>query len=91
MEPGRVVVLAEGFNDHPGLGQGPALLPVEAFVAGATVEAFDEAVIPGTGRGDVDGLDVLLCQSALEVMGDKLRAVVGTDKFQVPRGRQWPS
>ena len=80
MRPGRVVFLTEVFNDHPSLGQGPELFPVETLVPEAAVEAFHEAIFPRVGRGDVDGLDLLVGQPALEIVGDKLRAVVGAPK-----------
>ena len=52
----------EVFNDHPGFGEGPKLLAVEAFIAEAPVEALHEPILPGTGRLDVDGLNLVLCQ-----------------------------
>ena len=45
MRPLGVVVLAEIFDDDTGLGQRPELLAVQAFVAEARVERFDEAVL----------------------------------------------
>ena len=44
MGPLGVVVLTEVFDHDPGLGEGPELLAVEAFIAEAGVERFDEAV-----------------------------------------------
>ena len=81
MRPRGVVVLAEVFDDDTGLGQGPELLAVQAFVAEAGVERFHKAVLPRARRGDVDGLDFLLCSLALEFLGDELRAVVGPDEL----------
>ena len=34
-----------------------------------------------TRRGDVEGLDILFGQPALEFLGDKLRTGIGTDKL----------
>ena len=79
--PLGVVVLTEVFDHDPGLGEGPELLAVEAFIAEAGVERFDEAVLPRACRGDVEGLDFLLCEPALEFLGDELRSVVGADEL----------
>ena len=46
------------------------------------MKRFDEAVFPRAGRRVVDGLDVLLGEPALESLGDKLRPIVGADKFR---------
>jgi len=45
------------------------------------VEGFHEAILPRTGRLDVDRLDLLFGEPPLEVLGDKLRAVVGADEL----------
>jgi len=79
--PLGVVVLTEVFYHDPGLGEGPKLLAVKAFVAEAVVERFDEAVLPRARRGDLDGLNILLCETALEFLGDELRFVVGADEL----------
>ena len=55
------------------------MLAVEALVPEATVEALHKPVFPRTGRGNIDRLDVLVRQPALEIVGDELRAVVGPD------------
>ncbi len=47
MWPGRVVVLAEIFDDHAGLGQGPELFAVEAPVPEAAVDALHKTVFQG--------------------------------------------
>ena len=41
-----VVLAAVVLNDYAGFGQGPELLPVEALVAQASMEALDEAILP---------------------------------------------
>ena len=79
MWPLGVVFEAEVFDHDADLGQRPKLLAVEAFVAEAGVERLDKAVLPRARRSDVDGLDVLRSQPALEFLGDELRAVVGAD------------
>jgi len=45
----------------------------------ARVEALDDAVLPGTARIDVDGLDAVGGHELLDGLGDELRAVVGPD------------
>ena len=39
-------------DDHPGLGQGPEAVDIEAFIADAGVERLDVAVAPGFTRRD---------------------------------------
>ena len=46
VRPLGVVVLAEVFDDDTGLGEGPELLAIEAFVAEASVERLPWAVLP---------------------------------------------
>jgi len=58
MRPVMVVIASEVFDHDASFGQRPKLFPVEALVAEAAVEAFHEPVLPGTGRLDVDGLDL---------------------------------
>lgn len=60
MRPVMVVIAAEVLNDNPGFGQRPELLPVEALVTEAAMEALDEPILPGAGRLDVDRLDQVL-------------------------------
>ena len=68
MGPLGVVVLPEVFDHDPRFGERPELLAVQAFVAEATVEAFDEPIFPRAGRSDVDGFDLLLGQPLLELL-----------------------
>ena len=79
MGSGSVVVLAEVFDDDASLGESPELLAVETLVAEATVEAFDKTVFSRTGGRDIDRFDVLVREPVLEIMRDKLRAIVGAD------------
>ena len=65
VEPLDILVLTEIFDHDPGLGEGPELLAVEAFFAEAGVERFHKAVLPRARRGDIEGLDILLCEPAL--------------------------
>jgi hypothetical protein len=82
--PASIVVDAEVLDDDPRLAQGPELFAVEALVPLSAVKTLDETVLPGAGRVNVDGLDLLLRQPALEFLGDKLQAVVGADELRGP-------
>lgn len=73
-----VVVLPEVFDHYSGLGKRPALLAIETLIAEAGMEALDKVVLPGTTRLDADRADALLGEPALDDMGDRLRAMVGT-------------
>ena len=50
----------------------------------ATMEALDEAVLPRAARIDVNGLDAIVRQPALHLLGDELRAVVATQESRCP-------
>jgi hypothetical protein len=76
VRPMMVVLAAVVLDDHSGFGQSPKLLAVEALVPEASMEALDEAVLPGAARLDVDRLDRVGRQPALDLLGDKLRTVV---------------
>ncbi len=82
MRPLGVVLDAEVLDDDPGLRESPKLLAVETFITKPAMEGFDEPVLPGTGRLDVNGLDSLSGQPRLEFMGNELRAVVRADKLR---------
>ena len=60
VEPQGVVLDPEVLDDNVGLGQRSHLLPIEALIAEAGVERFHEAILPRTGWGDVDRLNILL-------------------------------
>ena len=53
---------AEVFDHDAGLGQGPKLLAVEAFVTEAGVERFDKAVLP-RARGVMQMVLILVSAS----------------------------
>ena len=78
MRPALVVVVPIVLDDNAGLGEGPYLLSVKAFVPEASVEGLYEAVLPGTSGFYVDRLDLLFGQPALEFSGYKFRAIVGS-------------
>ena len=59
VRPLLVIFNAEVLDDDPGFGEGPELLPVEAFIAEAPVERFDKPILPWAAGLDVDGLDVV--------------------------------
>src|SRR5438552_9349966 len=79
MRPDGVVVPSPTLDDDLGLAQHVEDLAVEQLVAQARIEALDEAVLPWTARGDVGGLCADGADPILHGLGDKLRAVVGTD------------
>jgi hypothetical protein len=60
VEPQGVVLDPEVLDDNVGLGQRLHLLLIEALIAEAEVERFHEAILPRTGWGDVDRLNILL-------------------------------
>ena len=60
VEPQGVVLDPEVLDDNVGLGQRPHLLLIEALIAEAGVERFHKAILPRTGWGDVDRLNILL-------------------------------
>ena len=88
------VVVTPPLNDDPGLGERVEDLSIEQLIAKPGVEAFDEAVLPGTaplnvGRLGPDGSDPVL-----HGLGDEFRSVVGSDVFGrqgVPRAAAPPS
>ena len=59
VRPLGVVIEPEVLDDDTGLGQGPKLLAVKAFVAQAGVVRLDKVVLPRARQGDVDGSDFL--------------------------------
>ena len=56
----RHCIRAGSLDDHAGFGKRPRLFPIEAFIAEAVVERFNEAILPRTGGLDVDRLNILL-------------------------------
>src|SRR5947208_3390441 len=84
MRPDGVVVPSPTLDDDLGLAQHVEDLAVEQLVAQARIEALDEAVLPWTARGDVGGLCADGADPILHGLGDKLRAVVGTDVLGNP-------
>src|SRR6478609_5247925 len=76
VRPVLVVLAAVVLNDYAGFGQRPELLPVEALVAQASMEALDEAILPRTAGLDIDRLDLIGGQPSLDFLGDKLGTIV---------------
>ncbi len=78
----RIVVPTEVFDDDAGRGERILQeFPVQTLFAEATLEAFHKAGFPRTRRRDVDRPGLLVRQPTREIVGDKLGAVVGADKF----------
>ena len=82
VRPESVVLLAVVSRNHPAFGQGVELFPVQAFIPEAPVEAFHEAVLPGTSRLNVQSPDPIFLEPPLHDGGDELWTVVAS---QIPR------
>ena len=67
------------FDDDFGFPQTVEDLAVEQFIAQAGVEALDITVLPGTTRRDLGCLCTDCSDPILDRLGNKLRAIVGTD------------
>jgi hypothetical protein len=66
------------------VGKRPEQRLVEQFVAQATVEAFDEAVLLGFTRGDVMPADTRLIRPLQDGVRGVFRAVIADDSFGSP-------
>lgn len=84
VRPELVVVLAVDPDDHPDLGHLVELLPVQAFVPEAFVEALHKAVLPRAARFDVQGPAPVFLEPSLDDLGDELRAVVASPSSSAP-------
>ena len=71
-------------NDDARFAEGVYEFPVQALGPEPAVEAFHIAVLPGTSRVDVEGLDFVSGQALLDGLGDELGAVVGADVLGRP-------
>ena len=78
-----VVFPAVIFDYHTCFGEGPELLPVEAFVTQASMEALHIAVLPWAARINVDRLDLVLREPRLDGLGDELTPIITS---QIGRG-----
>src|SRR5690606_14790336 len=74
-----VVMPTPAFHDDPGLFERVEDLAVEEFVAQASIEALDVAILPWASGCDVGSLRPDGGDPVLHGRGDELRAVVGTD------------
>ena len=74
-----VVILAPVGEDDAGFAEGVEQFSVEALGAEARVEGLSVTVLPGAARVDVERLDLVVSEPVLDGLGDKLRAVVGSD------------
>ena len=71
-------------EDNAGFAERIDELTVQALPAELIVEAFHVAVLPGTARIDVDGLNALFSKPLLDGCRDKLRSVVRADILGCP-------
>src|ERR671910_94401 len=76
-----VVLDAPGFDDDLGFEEGAELLDVEQLVAGPTVEALDEGVLPGRAWLDVGRRRVVEPAPVAQGPGDELGPVVHPQVF----------
>ena len=75
----RIVVLSPVFNDDSCFAQIQEPLSIQAFIAEATVETFDVAVLPRTAWIEIDRLDPVFSEPLLDFACDKFRAVIAAD------------
>lgn len=64
------------FDDDPGLRERIENLPIQQLVPEPSVEALDEAVLPGAARRDISRLRSDSRDPVLHGLGDELRSVV---------------
>lgn len=79
MRPHCVVVTTPAFDDDLRLAQCVEDLAIEQFVAQPGVKALDKPVLPRTAWRDVGGLCSDSADPLLHRLGNKLRAIIGTD------------
>ena len=80
MRPEGVVFPTEVLDNDSSFGERPELLPIEAFVAESSVEAFHVAVLPRAAGFDVDRLDPILREPLLNRLGDELTPIVASQE-----------
>src|SRR5277367_1090457 len=97
-----IVVLAPSLDLAPGVGQVLEPVRIQALVAKAAIEAFDETVLRRLAWLNVDQPDAALFGPREKATAGELRSVVDTDTFRTrptarnhssqharhPRGRQ---
>src|SRR6187549_318226 len=79
MRPDSVVVASPALDDDLRFTQRIEDLAIEEFIAQAGIEAFDEAVLPGTARCNIGGPCADGSDPVLHGLGDELGSIVGTD------------
>jgi hypothetical protein len=79
MRSDGVVVSAPALDNDLSLSERVEDLAIEQFIAQASIEAFDEAVLPGTARCNIGGPCADGSDPFLHGFGDELGAVVGAD------------
>ena len=82
MRSDRVVVFTPLLDDDLGFLEAVEDFAVEQFVPQLAVEAFAIAVLPGTARCDVKGLDTDARQPLAHDLGGHLGAIVRPDVFR---------
>jgi hypothetical protein len=63
-------------DDDAGFGDGKEDFLVKALVSKAAMETFNESVLPGTARLNIQRLDVGSMTPILNDVGDKFRAII---------------
>ena len=75
----RIVVLSPVFNNNACFAQIQEPFSIQAFIAEATVETFDVAVLPRTTWIDIYSLDLIFSEPVLDFLGDKFRSIIASD------------
>ena len=84
MRTPRVVFFPPHFRLHLHFPQGVEDLQVQMLITYLRVETFDEAVLPGTTRVDVQRVRAAFRKPLLQHLRDEFRAVITADKCGVP-------
>src|SRR5271169_6707323 len=74
-----VVVDAPALCQHSDLFHRVEDLSIEELISELGVEALAVAVLPGRAGFDIQRLCSCVCQPLSQILGDELRAIVGTD------------
>ena len=75
----RIVVLSPVFNNNACFAQIQEPFSIQAFIAEATVETFDVAVLPRTTQIDIQRLDLSFSEPVLDFLGDKFGPIIAAD------------
>ena len=77
-----IIFTAIVFDDHSGFRQRPQLFTVQTFVTESAMKALYKSVLPGAARINVERLDLIVSQPALDCVGNELWPVVRTKVFR---------